>query len=83
MPVDWREWLVDNGHRKDAKVDPVADRFDDPQFEIVLPYGEIRTMKWNGNPYVVKGGSSGNAVQGPWPWLLPYWMMRYSGAIVP
>lgn len=83
MPSDFRQWLVDNSHRVDAKVDPVLDRFDDPQFTTVLPYGEIRTMKWNGNPYVVKGGGSGKSVQGPWPWLLPYWMMRYSGAIVP
>jgi hypothetical protein len=81
MPADWREWLVDNTHRVDAELD-VPDRFDDPQFKTVLPYDEIRTMKWNGNPFAVSGGGSGGSVQSPWPWLLPYWMMRYSGAIV-
>jgi hypothetical protein len=81
MPVDWREWLYDNEHREDVELDPEKDRHDQLQFKTVLPYDEIRTMKWNGNPYVVKGGGSGNAVQAPWPWLLPYWMLRYYGAI--
>jgi hypothetical protein len=81
-PVDWRQWPIDNGHRVDAAFD-VPDRFDQPQFVVVFPYDEIRTMKWNGNPYAAQGGSAGNAVQGPWPWLLPYWMMRYAGAVVP
>jgi hypothetical protein len=80
MPVDWREWLYDNSHRVDAELD-VTDRFDKPQFKTVFPYGEIRTMKWNGNPYAVSGGGDGKSVQGPWPWLLPYWMMRYYGVI--
>ena len=59
----------------------VPDRFNDPQFKTVFPYDEIRTMEWNGNPYAVSGGGDGRSVQGPWPWLLPYWTMRYFGAI--
>lgn len=81
MPSDWREWLVDNGHRVDATLD-VPDRFDQPQFDTVFPYDEIRTMKWNGNPYAVSSGGNGKSLQGPWPWLLPYWMLRRHGAIV-
>ncbi|RME24901.1 MAG: hypothetical protein D6806_08860, partial [Deltaproteobacteria bacterium] len=80
-PEDWREWLVDNSHRKDAELDPELDRHGDEQFTTVLPYDEIRTMKWNGNPYAVKGGGDGRTVQAPWPWLLPYWMMRYYGVL--
>ena len=80
-PEDWREWLVDNSHRKDVEIDPEFDRHGDEQFTTVLPYDEIRTMKWNGNPYAVKDGGDGRAVQAPWPWLLPYWMMRYYGII--
>lgn len=80
-PMDQREWLYDNSHRLDVQVDKDEDRFDKPQFTVVLPYDEIRTMKWNGNPYAVTGGGNGNSVQAPWPYLLPYWMMRYYGAV--
>ena len=81
MPEDMREWLNDKSHREDATVDEALDRFDELQFTTVLPYDEIQTMKWNKNPYAVVGGGSGNEVQGPWPYLLPYWMMRHDGAI--
>ncbi|MBW1808449.1 MAG: hypothetical protein JRJ87_09670 [Deltaproteobacteria bacterium] len=79
-PEDWREWLVDNNHRKDVFFD-VIDRAGNKQFTRVLPYDEIRTMKWNGNPYVASNGGDGRSVQAPWPWLLPYWMYRYHGVI--
>jgi hypothetical protein len=79
-PEDWRTWLMDNSHRLDAVVQG-SDRFEGDQFDRVLPYDEIRTMKWNGNPYAVVGGGDGREVQGPWPWLLPYWMARYHGLI--
>jgi hypothetical protein len=81
-PLDLREWPYDNGHRKDVELDPKKDRFNKDQFTTVLPYDEIRTMEWNGNPYAVSGGGSGNSVQGPWPYLLPYWMMRHFKALV-
>lgn len=80
LPTDRREWLYDNSHRLDYEVDEL-DRHDDGQFTRVMPYDEMRTFKWNGNPYRIAGGSSGRVVQAPWPVLLPYWMMRYYGAI--
>ena len=80
-PIDLREWLYDNSHRVDATIDEVPDRFDKPQFTTVFPYDEIRTFKWNENPYAVSGGGNGKEVQAPWPYLLPYWMMRYYGVI--
>lgn len=82
MPTDWRTWTVDNTHRLDADLWP-RDRHDSPQFNRVFPYDEIRTMKWNGNPYAVSGGSGGNSVLAPTPYLLAYWMQRYYGLIVP
>lgn len=81
-PEDWRQWRVDNSHRQDALRDQ-PDRHGDEQFTTTLPYDEIRTMKWNGNPYAVSGGGDGSEMQAPWPWLLPYWMMRYHGVIAP
>lgn len=81
MPTDLREWLYDNSHRKDYERDSELDRHDDPQFTAVVPYDEMRTFKWNGNPYRIDGGSSGKSVMATWPWVLPYWMLRYYDAI--
>lgn len=80
-PFDRRDWAYDNSHRLDVDVDSFKDRFDNVQFTTVLPYDEMRSMKWNGNPYAVAGGGSGKSVQGPWPYLLPYWMLRHAKAI--
>lgn len=79
-PEDPRVWTMDNAHRVDVALGSV-DRFEEAQFTTVLPYDEIRTMKWNGNPYVASSGGDGTEVQGPWPWLLPYWMGRWHGVI--
>ena len=80
MTLDWREWLYDNSHRQDAETD-ILDRHDNEQFTVTFPYNEIRTLKWNTNPKAVSGGGNSASVQAPRPWLLPYWMMRYYGAI--
>jgi hypothetical protein len=79
-PVDLREIPVDNSHRKDVLPD-VADRFGNPQFQKVLPYDEIYILRWDMNPYLVKQGGSGNSWMSPSYWLLPYWGLRYYGAI--
>jgi hypothetical protein len=81
IPTDLREWEYDNSHRRDVERDPQLDRHDDAQFTTVLPYDEMRTFKWNGNPYRIAGGRSGRSVMATWPWTLPYWMMRYHQAI--
>lgn len=82
LPDDWRTWRVDNSHRTDARRWP-ADRHGNPQFNVVFPYDEIRTMKWNGNPYAVSGGGSGRSALAPTPYLIAYWKLRYYGALVP
>lgn len=80
MPPDRRNHPVDNSHRKDATPWP-DDRFDDPQFQEVFPYDEIRTVWWNGNLHVADHGGNIQSVSGPMAWLLPYWALRYGGAI--
>src|SRR5262249_42973285 len=80
MPADWRQWRYDNSHRQDARKIG-NDRGGDPEFDRVFPYNEIRTMKWNGNPYQVADGGDGRQVLAPTPWLIAYWMMRYYGLI--
>lgn len=82
MPSDRRKWRVDNSHRKDA-LDWPADRFDDPQFDRVFPYDEIRTVWWNGNFHIKEDGGDGTRISGPMAWLLPYWALRYAGVIGP
>jgi hypothetical protein len=80
MPNDWRQWGYDNSHRRDARRNGV-DRHQRPQFERVFPYDEIRTMKWNGSPYAVSGGGTGNGVLAPTPYLIAYWTLRYHNLI--
>lgn len=82
IPMDRRIWTVDNRHRKDA-LDWPADRFDDPQWDRVFPYDEIRTVWWNGNFHVKVDGGDGRRVSGPMAWLLPYWAFRHAGVIGP
>ena len=57
------------------------DRHGESQFKRVFPYDEIRTMKWNGSPYVVRGGGSANGVLSPTPYLIAYWTLRYYGML--
>ncbi len=80
MPPDWRTWRVDNAHRQDADRWP-RDRHDEAQFSRVFPYDELRTMKWNGSPYVVASGSDRPRLLAPTPYLIAYWMLRYYGLI--
>lgn len=80
LSLDSRLWGYDNGHRKDAKK-IVADRHGSAQFDRVFPYDELRTMKWNSNPYSANDGGAGTEVLYGTPWLIAYWMLRYSGAI--
>ncbi len=56
IPMDQIEWTVENSHRLDVPVDPLADRFKRRQALIVLPYDELPMSKWNGNPYNLDGG---------------------------
>lgn len=80
IPADLRTWRVDNSHRKDATRRP-NDRFDQPQWDTVFPYDEIRTMWWNGNPYRMVDGGDGRGIQSPTAFLLAYWTARYAGLV--
>jgi len=79
-PEDLRRWRVDNSHRKDAEID-APDRHGQPQFKTVLPHDEIPVQRWDSNPYQIAGGSDGTERMNPAFWLLPYWGLRYHGAI--
>jgi len=73
---------VDNSHRVDAAPDG-EDRHGNPQFSAGLPYDEIHLMRWDSNPYQVSKGGDGTTRHTPIFWLLPYWGLRYYGAVCP
>lgn len=77
IPLELITWTVANSHRRDVPLDPLADRFDRAQSLIVLPYGELPVMKWNGNPYRLDGGNGGRSEDDGAFFLLPYWLGRY------
>jgi hypothetical protein len=81
IPMDQIQWTVENSHRLDVPVDPMADRKNRRQALIVLPYDELPMHKWNGNPYNLDGGSGGRSEDDGAYFLLPYWMGRYHGVL--
>ena len=80
IPLDLVEWRAANSHRADLRLDPDPDRGGRPQVLRPLPWRERPLHKWNGNPYVVDGGSDLREECATF-WLLPYWMGRYHGLI--
>lgn len=81
-PEDLRQVRVDNSHRVDVALNG-KDRFGTSQFAEVLPYDEIHVVRWDSNPYRVVDGHSGQSRRAPNFWMLPYWGLRYYGAICP
>ena len=79
-PEDLRMVLYDNTHRQDALPGP-PDRHGDPQFHTVFPFEEIPVQRWDSNPYAAIGGGAPQVRRAPNFWLLPYWGLRYYGAI--
>lgn len=82
FPLDLIEWDVDNRGRRDLEVRAYKSRFDRLQSKEALPPSERALMRWNGNPYRLRGGRGGNREDDGTVWLLPYWMGRYHGFIV-
>ena len=83
IPWELVGWRVDNSPRADYELDPEPDRFGDPQALAVFPYDERHIMRWSINPYALAGGDGGHSEEAGTYWLLPYWMGRYGGLIVP
>jgi len=81
LPVDRRNWKVQNSHRDDITFAPRPDRFDKAQLTYVLPADERHFDRWNDNPYLPDDGGDGTVEDNGSAWLLPYWMARYHGFI--
>lgn len=80
MPLDLVNWPVRNSQRRDLARDPAADRFGKPQLLRPLSWLERPLHKWNGNPYLIDGGT-GLEEEDQTVYLLPYWLGRYHGLI--
>ncbi|MCY1719434.1 hypothetical protein OU798_03725 [Prolixibacteraceae bacterium Z1-6] len=79
VSLDLIDWNIDQTKREDIKTFryPVLE---DVQTSILLPPSERATVRWDKNPWEIKGGS-GRVEREPVFWLLPYWMGKYIGVI--
>jgi hypothetical protein len=82
LPMETIDWAVRNSHRSDLAWSSAADRHGRREALTLLPPDERPVMKWNGNPFVVDGGSGGHSEDDGAAFLLPYWMGRYHKFIV-
>jgi hypothetical protein len=82
MPMDLIQWSMRNSQRRDLAWAPGGDRFGEQEVLNLLPPDERPVMKWNGNPFVVDGGSDGHGEDDGAAFLLPYWMGRYHGFLI-
>jgi hypothetical protein len=75
FPLDMIDWSVANSHRGDITRLPANFRFQ--ELKELLPPDERRVTRWNGQPFVLNGGSGGTTELAGDEFLLPYWMGRY------
>jgi hypothetical protein len=75
FPIDLIDWTVTNSRRQDLTRLPA--NFRGQETAELLPPGERRIMRWNGNPFILDGGVDGRGELAGDEFLLPYWMARY------
>ncbi|WP_236979070.1 hypothetical protein [Membranihabitans maritimus] len=79
--MDMIRWNSKNSHRKD--LDFLEPNFREQSIKEVLSPAERKTMRYNGNPFDLDGGSNGKRELAGDEYLLPYWMGRYLDVIIP
>lgn len=75
FPLDLIDWTITNSRRQDLTRLPA--NFRGQETAELLPPGERRIMRWNGNPFILDGGADGRGELAGDEFLLPYWMARY------
>jgi hypothetical protein len=75
FPMDMVDWTVRNSHRQD--ITKLSNNFRRQQVEELLPPDERRITRWNGQPFILDGGTGGHIEFGGDEFLLPFWMGRY------
>lgn len=81
MPLDRRNWRMDNSHRLDVVVQPQANRGDAVVLRDVLPTDERDFERWNSDPFRADTGGDGRTEGSGEHYLLAYWLGRYHGLI--
>ncbi|MEX0678067.1 MAG: hypothetical protein WD063_13380 [Pirellulales bacterium] len=76
VPSETFNWIVRNSGRNDLG-SLSTNRFGRLTSQTVLPVSERPVMRWNGDPYLLDGGSGGDYRDDGAAILLPYWMGRY------
>lgn len=84
-PVDTRCWKADNSFRKDI-LDYMGKNMamskEEGGWFKALPPDERPMKKYNGCPFVIRGGlDQGNQLEGSATYTLPYWMGMFHGMI--
>ena len=79
--MDLRSWRVRNSHRADVQARAPEGGWTEEMDQVLLPYYERPTHKWNGNPFRLDGGNEGSSEEDGVAFLLPYWMGRHYGII--
>jgi len=79
VSLDLVDWRIDHSKREDVKASrhPVLEAV---QTDVLLPPSERATIRWDKNPWEIKGGNDQMERESVF-WLLPYWTGRYIGAI--
>jgi hypothetical protein len=79
-PWELIHWSIRNSHRNDVELRVLPGRRS-VLLSRVLPYSELRVMRWNGNPFEPDGGGDGRSEDDGGAWLLAYWMARHHALI--
>jgi manganese-dependent ADP-ribose/CDP-alcohol diphosphatase len=83
MPLDRRDWGMDNTHRADVIFDPRVNRGGNEVLLELLPADERHFERWNMDPYASKTGNAGKSDGDGVHYMLAYWLGRYHGVIAP
>ncbi|MGQ9487556.1 MAG: ligand-binding sensor domain-containing protein [Armatimonadota bacterium] len=81
-PLDLVRWTIDNTRREDLKL-VRRPEMESWQTDRLPPPSERGVMRWDENPWVAVQGDGGQTESDGVFWLLPYWMGRYYGYILP
>ncbi|NOY59503.1 MAG: hypothetical protein GXO75_11340 [Calditrichaeota bacterium] len=81
FPMDLIGWTVRNSMRKD--IEKIKPNFRGQTIKDVLPPDERPLHLHNSNEFTLDGGEGGRREYPGYIYLLPYWLGRYTGIIVP